>query len=203
VEMRNRSLEKHFPSSEKMFWVTSDCRLPALLYTSLESRTEALKHYKFYFGLEPKIYVDFSKDITFFGIRYSLNIAFGSERDPDQSQSLHDLEKIRSLAVEHTFPRRSGLLVDELSALEEVVCVRRRQYFELGSEPRLMWEEYFHEEVGRDTSSLGTFWQDFRQKREREPDWKVPEIRKGLLLRGRGDKNAERKFKEVYFRSGD
>jgi hypothetical protein len=68
--------------TKRPYLVNSICRVPALLHICHESREEALKHYDLAFGmgrLPPKISVDFSKDITYFGPKSDFYLAQGQK----------------------------------------------------------------------------------------------------------------------------
>ena len=71
--------------------------------------------------------------------------------------------------------------------LEEVICVAEHD-FELGSEPLLRREEFegvFVNELGLLNHIVDLFIA-FGRKKDKDPQWKMPVIKKGRFVRGRG-----------------
>lgn len=76
-------------------WITL-ATPPAVLYVYHESRDEALRYYQLAFGrngFEPRIYIDFSQDIVFFGRETHGEGTF------EITDSMKDLERIQHMAA--------------------------------------------------------------------------------------------------------
>jgi 2EXR family len=107
-------------------WITP-ATPPAVLYACRESRDEALRYYQLAFGrngFEPRIYIDFTRDIVYFGR--------GTRGDGtlDVDHSMKDLEKIQYMAV--TFNCMAGLLdwaiCRRFTGLKDVYLVNLRTF---------------------------------------------------------------------------
>ncbi|KAI1376431.1 hypothetical protein F4677DRAFT_78029 [Hypoxylon crocopeplum] len=117
----------------------STTQIPALLHVNAEARHEALKHYKLSLGaggLQPRIYVDFSRDTVFFG---------NSELKPECSPlwaSTRDLNQVQRLAVvpEGAWRVLRWKKVD-LNSLEKMIFVHDTEKLELGPLPQLIEDE--------------------------------------------------------------
>jgi hypothetical protein len=107
-------------------WITP-ATPPVVLYVCRESRSEALRYYQLAFGrngFEPRIYIDFARDIVYFGR--------GTRGDGtvDVDDSMQDFEKIRNMAVT---PNCLGRLLNwvigrRFVGLREIYLVNLRTY---------------------------------------------------------------------------
>ncbi|KAK6954133.1 hypothetical protein Daesc_004095 [Daldinia eschscholtzii] len=117
----------------------SNTQIPALLHVNAEARYEALKHYRLSLGvggLQPRIYVDFSRDTLFFG---------NSELKPECSSlwaSTEGLDQVQRLAVvpEGAWRVLRWKKVD-LNSLERIIFVHDTEKLELGPLPQLVEDE--------------------------------------------------------------
>ncbi|KAI1098949.1 hypothetical protein F4804DRAFT_101458 [Jackrogersella minutella] len=117
----------------------STTQIPALLHVNAEARYEALKHYQLSLGvgsLQPRIYVDFSRDTVFFG---------NSELKPECSPlwaSTRDLDRVRRLAV---VPEGAWRILRwkkvDLNSLEKMIFVHDTENLGLGPLPQLVEDE--------------------------------------------------------------
>ncbi|KAI1806413.1 hypothetical protein F4811DRAFT_147479 [Daldinia bambusicola] len=135
-----RSLEEAIsdPHSQGEAWY-SNTQIPALLHVNAEARYEALKHYKLSLGvgsLQPRIYIDFSRDTLFFG---------NSELKPECSSlwaSTLGLDEVQRLAVvpEGAWRVLRWKKVD-LNSLQRIIFVHDTEKLELGPLPQLVEDE--------------------------------------------------------------
>ncbi|OTB11740.1 hypothetical protein K445DRAFT_26228 [Daldinia sp. EC12] len=135
-----RSLEEGISDSYSQgeTWY-SNTQIPALLHVNAEARYEALKHYQLSLGvggLQPRIYVDFSRDTLFFG---------NSELKPECSSlwaSTQGLDQVQRLAVvpEGAWRALRWKKVD-LNSLERIIFVHDTEKLELGPLPQLVEDE--------------------------------------------------------------
>jgi hypothetical protein len=107
-------------------WITPAAP-PVVLYVCRESRNEALRYYQLAFGrnsFEPRIYVDFARDIVYFGR------GIRGDGTVDVNDSMEDFEKIRYMAVT---PNCLGRLLNwtigrRFVGLREIYLVNLRTY---------------------------------------------------------------------------
>jgi 2EXR family len=110
---------------------------PTVLHVCQEARVEALRFYKLAFGrcgLEPQIYVNFAKDIIYFGEKS------GWENMLIWEGYTEDMEKIQYLAMEFCCMQRFvKWKLDACIDLKELLVVKPgRRRFRPGSSPLLV-----------------------------------------------------------------
>ena len=142
--------------------------------------------------LPAKIYVDFSKDIIYFGLKSRFGVAYGQNMTSPLAKyimPLRDFEKIRFLALRsRAFGNVRKMELERFWELEEVICIAEHD-FELGKEPLLRREE-FGEALRHDLTlsrQMTELLMGFRKKKDEEPEWKMPATKKGYFDRGRAN----------------
>jgi len=186
----------------------SPCRIPALLHTCRESRAEALKVYQLTFGLSGvgngdwelrngsgrgRIYVDFERDIIFFGRRCDFYAI--QELGVDAIPRVYGLSNIQHLALRSKYyddvNRFSMLCFKELN---EVILVAQRmdeRRFEIGRSPTLQVVSGARE-LGFEVARV--LWNHTIDLARKIAEWRngggggLVEVRAGKLEKGRGDR---------------
>jgi hypothetical protein len=128
------SKSKEEEQGEKKVDIWSICAIPALLHTSHESRFEAMKAYEYAFD---GVWIDFEKDIVFFGSKCNFMAAFNVA---GKEQRFRDLGRVKWLAI--SVDKSWALITrfiewERLEWLEGIMVVEERERFELGGRPDL------------------------------------------------------------------
>lgn len=152
IEIRTSNISIGIHNSYRWLKPRSICRIPTLLHVCRESRTEALKRYQLSFGLEttrylgtlrtaPGIFIDFEKDIVFFGQKSNYSAMQLGTREGE----FKGLEKVRRMAMGTQDGRGGNVVYDidfgVLKGVKELIFVAQtggERIFDLGKEPNLV-----------------------------------------------------------------
>lgn len=183
----------HSAGKEKGIW--SIARVPSVLHACRESRIEALKVYDLAFGtrvptVEPRVYVNFARDIVFFGKKCEIYSVLGW--DMIGSVLMDDVKKIKRVAIR---VERSWAWViraleqDVLKGVREAVIVGQSGgecTFDLGRTPGLMvCGESSGEDIewGRISSTRSEFKKKVVERMKELAGESKAEVKRSVLVR--------------------